>query len=68
MNTFMLACIISAIYVVVNMGLHYKESPSPNIKEGIVVLLSSMAGIHVSSQFNLQKPKVTEVFTESPSF
>ena len=38
MNTFMLACIISAIYVVVNMGLHYKDSPTPNIKEGIVVV------------------------------
>jgi len=67
MNTLMIACIISVIYVVINMGLHYKESPSPNIKEGIVVLLSSMAGLHVSTQFNLQ-PKVTEVFTESPSF
>ncbi len=67
MNTLMVACIISVIYVVIHMALHYKESPSPNIKEGILVLLSSMAGLHVSSQVNL-KPKVTEVFTESPSF
>ena len=67
MNTLIVACIISAIYVVVNMALHYKESPTPNIKEGILVLLSSMVGLHLSSQVNLQ-PKVTEVFTESPSF
>jgi uncharacterized protein YpmB len=67
MNTLIVACIISAIYVVVNMAFHYKESPTPNIKEGSVVLLSSMVGLHLSSQVNLQ-PKVTEVFTESPSF
>jgi hypothetical protein len=50
------------------MILHYKESPSPNIKEGILVMLSSFAGLYGTSQFGIVKPKVTEVFTETPGF
>jgi hypothetical protein len=50
------------------MALHYKESPSPNIKEGILVMLSSAAGLYGTSQFGMTKPKVTEVFTETPVF
>ena len=68
MNSLLVSCIIGAIYVIVKMALHYKEKPSPNIKEGILVMLSSMAGLYVTSQFGMVKPKVTEVFTEKPPF
>jgi len=68
MNSLLVSCIIGAIYVIVKMALHYKETPRPNIKEGILVMLSSMAGLYATSQFGIVKPKVTEVFTESPSF
>ena len=68
MNSLLVSVIIGVIYVVVKLVLNYKESPSPNIKEGILVMLSSMAGLYGTSQFGMVKPKVTEVFTETPSF
>jgi hypothetical protein len=68
MNSLLVSAIIGVIYVVIKMAVHYKESPSPNIKEGILVMLSSMAGLYGTSQFGMVKPKVTEVFTETPGF
>ena len=68
MNSLLVSVIIGVIYVVVKLVLNYKESPSPNIKEGILVMLSSMAGLYGTSQFGMVKPKVTEVFTETPGF
>lgn len=68
MNSFLISAIIGVIYVVIKMALHYKETPSPNIKEGILVMLSSIAGLYATSQFGIVKPKVMEVFTEVPSF
>lgn len=49
------------------MGLHYKEKPFPNIKDGMVVFVSSMAAFYASDYFVI-KPKITDVFTEAPSF
>jgi hypothetical protein len=68
MNSFLISAVIGVIYVIIKMALHYKESPSPNIKEGILVMLSSAAGLYATSQFGIVKPKITEVFTEVPSF
>jgi hypothetical protein len=68
MNSLLVSAIIGVIYVVIKMALHYKESPSPNIKEGIIVMFSSFAGLYGTSQFGMVKPKVTEVFTETPGF
>lgn len=68
MNSLLVSAIIGVIYVVVKMVLNYKESPSPNIKEGFLVMVSSMAGLYGTSQFGIVKPKVTEVFTETPGF
>jgi len=68
MNSLLVSAIIGVIYVVIKMALHYKESPSPNIKEGILVMVSSFAGLYGTSQFGMVKPKVTEVFTETPGF
>ena len=68
MNSLLVSAIIGVIYVVIKLVLNYKESPSPNIKEGILVMLSSMAGLYGTSQFGMVKPKVTEVFTETPGF
>jgi len=68
MNSLLVSAMIGVIYVVIKMVLHYKESPSPNIKEGFLVMVSSMAGLYGTSQFGIVKPKVTEVFTETPGF
>lgn len=68
MNSLLVSVIIGVIYVVIKLVLNYKENPSPNIKEGILVMVSSFAGLYGTSQFGMVKPKVTEVFTETPGF
>jgi hypothetical protein len=67
MNSVLLSVLISVFFILGKMVIHYKESPSPNIKDGILVFLSSIATLYGAQQYVL-KPKVTEVFTEKPPF
>jgi hypothetical protein len=67
MNSVGISFIISLIYVLAKMALQYKENPRPNVKDGVLVFLSSMAGFYATDYFSL-KPKVTDVFTEAPNF
>lgn len=68
MHYSVIACLIGALYVLVKMGLNYKESPSPNFKDGLLVMLCSGVVMYGSSQIGIIKPKVMEVFTETPAF
>ena len=63
-----LAVVISVIFMLLKMAIHYKESPRPNLKEGIMAFVSSLGGLYAMEQFGKVTPKVTEVFTETPSF
>ena len=63
-----LAVVISVIFTVLKMAIHYKESPRPNVKDTFIVFISSVAGLYAMEQFGKVTPKVTEVFTETPSF
>ena len=63
-----LAVVISVIFTVLKMAIHYKESPRPNFKDSVIVFVSSVAGLYALEQFGKVTPKVTEVFTETPSF
>ena len=63
-----LPVVISIIFMVVKMIQNYKESPTPNIKDGVIVFISSACGLYAMEQFGKVSPKVTEVFTETPSF
>jgi hypothetical protein len=63
-----LAVVISVIFTVLKMAIHYKESPRPNLKDSVIVFVSSVAGLYALEQFGKVTPKVTEVFTETPSF
>ena len=68
MNSAMIALIISILYMVLKTIIYYKENPMPNIKEGLLVFFSSLGGLYIVEQMGPSKPKVTEVFTETPSF
>lgn len=63
-----LAVVISIIFMVLKMAIQYKESPQPNLKDGFLVFLSTLGGLYALEQFGKVTPKVTEVFTETPSF
>ena len=68
MHSSVIACMIGVLFVLVKMALNYKESPSPNFKDGLLVMLCSGAVMYGSTQIGIIKPKVTEVFTETPKF
>jgi len=68
MNSVFISAMISILYVILKMAIHYKESPTPNIKDGMLVFVSSIAGLYAMEQFGHSKSKVIEVFTETPSF
>jgi hypothetical protein len=63
-----LAVVISVIFTILKMAIHYKESPRPNLKDSVIVFVSSVAGLYALEQFGKVTPKVTEVFTETPAF
>lgn len=63
-----LAVVISVIFTVLKMAIHYKESLRPNVKDAFIVFISSVAGLYAMEQIGKVTPKVTEVFTETPSF
>ena len=65
MNSAIIATIISALYLLLK---YVYSRTQPNLKEGMIVFFSSLGGLYVSDQFGPPKPKVTEVFTENPSF
>jgi len=68
MHSSVIACMIGVLFVLVKMALNYKESPSPNFKDGLLVMLCSGAVMYGSAQIGIIKPKITEVFTETPKF
>jgi len=62
----LVAVVISVIYMVAKMVLHKEKQPP--LKDGVLVFLSSIAGLYAMEQFGKGAPKITEVFTETPSF
>lgn len=62
----LIAVVISVLYMVAKMALHKEKQPP--LKDGFLVFLSSVGGLYAMEQFVKSAPKITEVFTESPSF
>ena len=62
----LIAVVISVLYMVAKMAIHKEKQPP--LKDGVLVFLSSMAGLYGMEQFGKNVPKITEVFTETPSF
>jgi len=68
MNLGISAIIISVVFVLIKMAINYKDSPKPDLKEGLVVFISSIAGLYALEQYSRVKPKGVEVFTAPPEF
>jgi hypothetical protein len=62
----LVAVVISVLYMVAKMVMHKEKQPP--LKDGLLVFLSSIGGLYAMEQFGKNTPKITEVFTESPSF
>ena len=68
MNLGISAIIISVVFVLFKMALNYKDSPKPDLKDGFIVFVSSIAGLYALDHYSLVKPKGIEVFTAPPEF
>ena len=68
MNLGISAIIISVLFVLFKMALNYKDSPKPDLKDGLVVFISSIAGLYALENYSLVKSKGVEVFTAPPEF
>jgi len=68
MNLGITSVIISILYIILKMALNYKESPRPNVKEGVMVFVCSLVSLYGIEQYAIAKPKITEVLTTPPDF
>ena len=68
MNLGLTSAIISILYVILKMALNYKDSPKPNVKEGVMVFMCSLVSLYGIEQYAIAKPKITEVLTTPPDF
>jgi hypothetical protein len=68
MNLGITSAIISILYVILKMALNYKESPKPNLKDGVSVFLCSLISLYGIEQYSIAKPKIIEVITTPPDF
>lgn len=68
MNLGITSAMISVLYVVLKMALNYKESPKPNLKDGIMVFMCSLISLYGIEQYSISKPKIIEVITTPPDF
>ena len=66
----MMSSIISALFSVIKYALTYKENPKPDVKDSIIVFVCSLAGLYVYDNYiDISfKPKLSEIFTDPPSF
>jgi hypothetical protein len=69
-NYLMVASIISALFSIIKYALTYKETPKPDVKESIMVFACSLAGLYIYDNYIdiSVKPKLSEIFTDPPSF
>ena len=71
MNIFLIASLISTVYVMGKMGLSYKNvNVKACIQDALLVFVSSAVGLYGYDKYGAQQmtTKPTEVFNEKPNF
>jgi hypothetical protein len=68
MNLGITAFVIAVCFVVLKLGLYYKETKTPNLKDGMIAFVSSMAGLYAVDMYAKKIEKTVEVFTNAPAF
>ena len=69
-NYVVISSIISAMFSILKYALTYKENPKPDIKDSIMIFVCSIAGLYIYDNYIgvVVNPKLSEVFTDQPSF
>ena len=68
MNLGITAFVIGVCFVVLKLALYYKETQTPNLKDGMIAFVSSMAGLYAIDLYSKKIEKTVEVFTNPPAF
>lgn len=69
MNYILLAGIISIIYGIIQYALNYKDMTNFNARDIGIVFCSSLGGLYAYEKMGKASiPKLSEVFTDPPSF
>jgi hypothetical protein len=69
-NYIIVSSIISALYSILKYAVTYKENPKPDVKESLMVFACTIAGLYIYDNYFdvVTKPKLSEIFTDQPSF
>ena len=68
MNFGLTALAIGVCFIVLKLALYYKETQTPDIKDGMIAFVSSMAGLYAMDMYSKKIEKTVEVFTNAPAF
>jgi hypothetical protein len=68
MNFGLTAVLIGVLFVALKFALHYKESPTPDMKEGVLAVISALGGLYAMDLYSQRVTKSVEVFTNKPEF
>jgi len=68
MNLGITALVICVCFVVLKFAIYYKETQTPNLKDGMIAFISSMAGLYAIDLYSKKLEKTVEVFTNPPAF
>jgi hypothetical protein len=69
-NYLIVSSIISTLFSIIKYALTYKENPKPDVKESLMVFACTIAGLYIYDNYIgvVTKPKLSEIFTDQPSF
>jgi hypothetical protein len=68
MNLGLTAVVIGIVFVLLKLGMHYKECQTPDFKDGALAAISALGGLYAMDMYSQKVSKSVEVFTDKPAF
>jgi len=68
MNLGITAIVIGILFVMIKFAVHYKENPTPDVKDGLLATISALGGLYAIDMYSQKVSKSVEVFTDKPAF
>ena len=68
MNLGLTAVVIGVLFVLIKLAMHYKETQTPDFKDGALAGVSALAGLYAMDMYQQKISKTVEVFTDKPAF
>jgi len=68
MNLGLTSVVIGILFVLLKLGMHYKETTTPDFKDGALAAISALGGLYAMEVYSKKISKSVEVFTDKPAF